>query len=231
MRHHRCVTTPERVAPPVAGLLLAAGAGRRMGGPKALLRHPPDDAGAASGWPEGEPWVARAARILAEGGCSPVLVVLGAAADQALPLLPPGVRAVVAEDWAEGMGASLRRGLAALAALAGEAELAGEADLVGEPGGPVAVLVALVDTPGVTSRVVARVRAAATGPEVLARAAYGGRPGHPVLLGGAHWGPAASLASGDSGARAYLAGRDVATVECGDLGSGDDVDRPVGGGG
>lgn len=225
MRHHRCVTTPERVAPPVAGLLLAAGAGRRMGGPKALLRHPPDDAGAAAGWPEGEPWVARAARILAEGGCSPVLVVLGAAAEQARPLIPPGVRTVVAEDWAEGMGASLRRGLAALAALTGEAALKGE------PGGAVAVLVALVDTPGVTSQVVARVRVAATGPEVLARAAYGGRPGHPVLLGAAHWGPAASLASGDSGARAYLAGRDVATVECGDLGSGDDVDRPVGGGG
>lgn len=209
MRHHRRVTTD----PPVAGLLLAAGAGRRMGTPKALLRHPPDDA-----HPDGEPWVARAARALRDGGCVPVVVVLGAAAEQARPLLPDGVRVVVADDWDEGMGASLRRGLRALLA---------------DPGadGVRAAAVSLVDLPGVTAAVVARLLAAATGPEVLARAGYRGEAGHPVLLGSAHWAAAAAQAAGDAGARGYLAGRDVALVECGDLGSGEDVDRPVGAGG
>jgi CTP:molybdopterin cytidylyltransferase MocA len=213
MRHHRRVTSQER-GPVVAGLLLAAGAGRRMGSPKALLRHPPDDA-----HPDGEPWVARAARALLDGGCSPVLVVLGAAADQVRPLVPPGVRVVVATDWDEGMGASLRRGLTALLDPADGAPAA------------VGVVVSLVDLPGVTAAVVGRLRAAATGPQVLARAAYDGEPGHPVLLGAVHWRAAAEQAAGDAGARGYLAGREVRPVECGDLGSGEDVDRPVGAGG
>ena len=88
----------------VAGLLLAAGAGRRMGMPKALVR---DDAG--------EPWVVRGVRTLREGGCDAVTVVLGAAAAEAAPLLE-GTEAtyVVADDWADGMGASLRTGLSSL---------------------------------------------------------------------------------------------------------------------
>ena len=58
------------------GLLLAAGAGSRMGMPKALVRA--DD---------GEPWLVRGVRTLVEGGCAQVTVVLGASAEEALPLL------------------------------------------------------------------------------------------------------------------------------------------------
>ena len=54
------------------GLLLAAGAGRRMGMPKALVR---DDAG--------EPWLVRGVRALRDGGCDAVTVVLGAGAEEA----------------------------------------------------------------------------------------------------------------------------------------------------
>ena len=62
---------------------------------------------------------------------------------------------------------------------------------------------------------------------MLARAAYGGRPGHPVLLGRAHWPGVRDAAVGDAGARGYLAGRaDVVLVECGDLADPDDVDTP-----
>ena len=183
----------------MAGLLLAAGAGRRMGGPKALLR----DA-------DGTAWVTRAARTLLEAGCAPVLVVVGAAAEEVAALLPPGVDAVRAEDWDEGMGASLRAGLAALA---------------GRPEPAEAVLVALVDTPGVTPEVVARLTALGS-PGVLARAGYAGVPGHPVLIGRAHWDGVAATARGDEGARGYLAGHEVALVECGDLGDGRDVDQP-----
>ena len=86
----------------VAGLLLAAGAGRRMGTPKALLRDERD-----------VPYVDRALGRLLDGGCDLVTVVLGAAADEVRAILDedgwcvdPAVDVVVAEDWAEGMGAS-----------------------------------------------------------------------------------------------------------------------------
>ena len=107
----------QPVAP--AGLLLAAGAGRRMGRPKALVEL------------DGEPLVVRALRTLAEGGAAPVVVVLGARADEVRAVLPAGVRRVEAPDWAEGMGASLRAGLAALEALGAGPDAAPCA-----PGGP-----------------------------------------------------------------------------------------------
>lgn len=159
----------------------------------------------------GEPLVRRAARVLADGGCVPLVVVLGAAADEVEPLLPAGTRAVVAADWAEGMGASLRAGLTAVERL----------DPI-----PDAVLVHLVDLPGVTAAAVARL-GARSGPDALVRAAYDGRPAHPVLLGRAHWPGVRAAATGDAGARGYLAGRpDVDLVECGDLAVPDDVDTP-----
>jgi len=186
----------------VVGLLLAAGAGRRMGGPKALQRG--DD---------GTAWVVRAASALRAGGCDPVRVVLGAGAAEAQRLLtdagPDGeVDVVVASDWSEGMGASLRTGIDGLARLAPDAE---------------AAVVHLVDLPDVGADVVARVASYAA-PTVLARAVYAGPPGHPVLLGRDHWAGVLSAAHGDAGARDYLAGRDVRAVECGDLASGDDID-------
>jgi nicotine blue oxidoreductase len=159
----------------------------------------------------GEPLVRRAVRVLDDGGCAPLVVVLGAAADDVRPLLPAGAHAVVAADWDEGMGASLRAGLAAAERL----------DPV-----PDAVLVHLVDLPGVTAAAVARLAALAE-PAALVRAAYGGLPAHPVLLGRDHWPGVRSAATGDSGARSYLAGHpDLALVECGDLAAPDDVDTP-----
>ncbi|WP_244930026.1 nucleotidyltransferase family protein [Nocardioides sp. W7] len=182
----------------VHGLLLAAGAGSRMGLPKALVV---DGAG--------EPWLARSVDVLHDGGCEQVTVVLGAAVEEAVLLLDGrGADVVVAHDWASGMSASLRAGLASL----------GEVD---------AALVHLVDLPDVTAQVVARVLASGTGPGSLARAAYDGLPGHPVLLGREHWDEAAGTAAGDQGARDYLHAHDVLLVECGDLARGQDVDRPL----
>jgi CTP:molybdopterin cytidylyltransferase MocA len=185
-----------------AGLLLAAGAGRRMGRPKALVEL------------AGEPLVRRALEALRDGGCAQLVVVLGAAAEEVAALVPDGVRVVVAPDWADGMGASLRAGLTALA----------EADVEAPP----AALVHLVDLPGVGAPAIARLAAATAGPEVLARAAYRGVPGHPVLLGRAHWDAVAAAAVGDAGARAYLAGNPaLRLVECADIASPDDVDTPA----
>lgn len=84
----------------MAGLLLAAGGGRRFGRPKALVEF------------DGEPLVRRALRLLAAGGCAPVHVVVGAGADDLPPL--PGAVLVRNPDWYRGMGSSLRLGLASL---------------------------------------------------------------------------------------------------------------------
>jgi hypothetical protein len=46
-----------------------------------------------------------------------------------------------------------------------------------------------------------------------------------VLIGRDHWRGVASAATGDRGARDYLATHDVELVECGDLASGRDVDQ------
>jgi CTP:molybdopterin cytidylyltransferase MocA len=198
------------VAEPVAGLLLAAGAGRRFGGPKALVQL------------DGEPLVLRALRALTAAGCEPVRVVVGASAEQVRALLPDPAQAVEAEDWATGMGASLRAGLASL----DRTDWTDRTDRTEGTGRPTAALVHLVDLPWVGPDVLARVIAHASA-EAVARAAYDGVPGHPVLLGRRWWGEIAGAARGDRGARDWLATRaDLTLVECGDLGSGRDVDRP-----
>lgn len=181
----------------VAGLLLAAGAGRRMGLPKALVRH------------RGRLFVESAAAVLADGGCDPVVVVLGArSADVRAEAALAGYQVVDNPEWPEGMGASVRVGLRALAG-----------------SDAVAAVVLPVDVPGVTPAAVARVIALAE-PDALARASYDGVAGHPVLIGAAHWAGVISSAAGDVGARDYLRAHDVLDVPCGDVATGEDVDRP-----
>lgn len=181
--------------PRVAGLVLAAGAGTRFGGPKGLARA------------DGEPWVARAVRTLRTGGCDPVLVAVGAEADAVSALVPSGAVVLRVADWAEGLSASLRAGLGAWAE--------------GAPAS--ALLIVTVDTPDLPIAAVERMRAHAH-EDALAQAVYRGRPGHPVLIGRRHApGLAASLA-GDRGARPYLVAHAALEVECGDLWSGEDVD-------
>jgi molybdenum cofactor cytidylyltransferase/nicotine blue oxidoreductase len=189
----------------LAGLLLAAGAGRRMGGPKALLRDPDD-----------VPFLGRAIRVLLDGGCDRVTVVLGASADAARALLDASgwsehasLAVTVCEEWEEGMGASLRAGLRAVSGSDAEA-----------------VLVSLVDLPDVGADVLRRVAATGSGAGVLVRATYDGRPGHPVLIGRHHWAGVAATARGDHGAREYFRSHPPTPCECGDLATGRDVDRP-----
>jgi CTP:molybdopterin cytidylyltransferase MocA len=58
----------------------------------------------------------------------------------------------------------------------------------------------------------------------LSRATYGGRPGHPVLIGRDHLEPIMASLTGGSGAKGYLAHHGAHSVECGDLASGQDHD-------
>lgn len=193
-----------RTSGEVVGLVLAAGAGRRMGAPKALVR----DA-------SGTPWVVRTVRVVAAAGLTRVVVVAGAAGDEVEAALAGEAATVVrAEGWAEGMGASLRAGIEHLV---GEESPGAARERVA------AALVCVVDTPGLDAGVVLRVAEGAA-PGALARATYDGVPGHPVLIGRDHFAGVARTARADVGARAYLARHQVRAVECADLADGVDVD-------
>ncbi|KQP54530.1 NTP transferase domain-containing protein [Agreia sp. Leaf283] len=200
---------------PVAGIVLAAGGGIRFGRPKALVESA-----------DGTSWLANAVRSLLAGGCSPVIVVLGAAADEAEALVERSfihngsVHVVRAEDWQTGMAASLRRGLTAARAL--EYEPASES-------APVAVAIVTVDVPSLGPAEVRRLIAPepdAVGRHTLRQAVFSGRPGHPVVIGRDHWEALAESVTGDVGARPYLVAHGVRLVDCSDLGSGVDVDTP-----
>jgi CTP:molybdopterin cytidylyltransferase MocA len=185
-----------------AGILLAAGAGRRMGTPKALLRHV-----------DGRSWLETSLAALVDGGCEPVAVVLGAEADRARQLLPPCVAATVLVNsgWRAGMGSSLRLALEWCMRLEPQVGTA---------------MVMLVDTPGVGAEVVGHLRAQAMAEDVLARATFRGdtEPGHPVLLGRAHWAGIHADCSGDEGARRYFKSLPPRLIDCTAWGSGADVD-------
>ncbi|MFD9283368.1 NTP transferase domain-containing protein [Streptomyces mirabilis] len=183
----------------VAGLLLAAGGGRRLGGrPKALLEH------------RGRPLVEYAVGVLRAAGCTRVHVVLGARADAVRERARlDGCVLVDNPEWEHGMGSSLRAGLGSLAGT-----------------GARAALVSLVDQPGIGPRAVARVLAGYQDDTSLVSAAYDGVRGHPVLFGAAHWAGVAASATGDRGARAYLKEHEAAItlVECGDVAEPYDID-------
>ncbi|MBC9957808.1 NTP transferase domain-containing protein [Yimella sp. cx-51] len=180
---------------PITGIVLAAGQGRRMGTPKALI----SDARGS--------WLTRAVVALRNGGCSPVVVVLGASSDEAARLVQDA-EIVVADDWHEGMSASLRAGLHAC------------------PDDADAALITLVDLPDVDHRVVSRVMdaAGAGARRALVRATFDGTPGHPVVIGRHHWASALDRATGDQGARALFANSPHVRVECADLATGRDID-------
>ncbi|MEU6280178.1 nucleotidyltransferase family protein [Streptomyces sp. NPDC047028] len=183
----------------IAGLLLAAGGGRRLGGrPKALLEH------------RGRLLVEHAVEVLRAAGCGTVHVVLGAQAAEVRERAElDGCVLVDNPAWASGMGSSLRAGLGSLAGT-----------------GVRAALVSLVDQPGIGPAAVSRVLGAFENDSSLVSAAYDGVRGHPVLLGAAHWAGIAATATGDRGARAYLREHAAAVrlVECADAAEPYDID-------
>ncbi|MEV6983156.1 nucleotidyltransferase family protein [Sphaerisporangium sp. NPDC051017] len=183
---------------PCAGLLLAAGAGTRLGTPKALLEF------------QGERLADRGARLLRDGGCRPVIVVLGAAAGRIGGLDDQGVIVVRNPDWATGMGSSLRAGLDAVPPSAG------------------AVVVALADQPLVRAEAVRRLAEARAAGAAVAVATYGGARRNPVMIGAEHFAEVRRLATGDAGARPFLrAHLDLITlVPCDDAGDPADIDTP-----
>lgn len=203
------------VAGIVAGILLAAGGGSRLGRPKALVEF------------DGQTLAERGVATLRDGGAAPVLVVCGA-----VPVAVTGARTVHNPDWATGMGSSLAAGLRALVAGADAADAAAGAEAgvpeapLPDAGVPDAAVIALADQPLVGAGAVRRLIAARRDGASVAVAAYDGRPRNPVLIAREHWPAVLELATGDTGARPFLrAHPDLVTlVECGDTGRPDDID-------
>ena len=172
----------------ICGLVLAAGAGERFGGPKQIAEL------------HGKPLLEHVLAVMEAAPLDRTVVVLGARADEVRAAVPlHGAEVVVAADWDEGMAASLRAGVAALA----DCE---------------AVVVVLGDQPLLSPDAVARVTEAG-GP--AARATYGGVPGHPVLIGRELFDRVRAL-EGDEGAAVLI--RDAIAVPCDGLGRPDDID-------
>jgi CTP:molybdopterin cytidylyltransferase MocA len=181
-----------------AGLVLAAGAASRYGRPKVLERF------------GDRTLLEHACHALAGGGCDPVLVVLGAGADEVRRAVPlPST--VVNPDWRTGMASSLRAGLAGL------------------PPHATAVVVALADQPLVGPEVVRRLVAAGRDGARAAVATYAGRPRNPVLLHRSVFAEVAASVHGDEGARGWLRANPdrVVLVPCDGLGDPLDIDTPA----
>jgi CTP:molybdopterin cytidylyltransferase MocA len=158
----------------VVAVVLAAGEASRYGAPKQREFLP------------------AILRVLEEASVETVVVVQGA-----YPLAAPGAQLVDCPNWADGPGASLRCGLAALGDDVTHA------------------LVVLADGPSLDPRAVDRlVEHRADGP-VVAASYDGTTRSHPVVLARAIWG-----AVPDEGARAL----EPVLVDCADLRPPGDVD-------
>ncbi|MBL0941093.1 MAG: nucleotidyltransferase family protein [Gemmatimonadaceae bacterium] len=207
----------------VAGLLLAAGASRRLGEPKQLLRTV-----------DGEPLVCVMVQRLLDAGCSHVFVVLGANVEQVQLALAPvmdteAMRGIVQciehAGWAEGMGTSIAAGVAALEA-APEAALE-TADIKHALQG---ALIAACDMPSVTSaHLRALIEASASTSFMRPSASVYGAPNGEQIVGIPAVFPSSDFAalrnlSGDRGARALLRETDIPLIA---LAGGDlDLDTP-----
>ncbi|MDP1711343.1 MAG: nucleotidyltransferase family protein [Candidatus Nanopelagicaceae bacterium] len=170
-------------------LVLAAGNGSRMGTPKAKIEI--DD----------ERLVDRAVSMLKEAGCTDVYVVLGAWIGDVA-----GAKVIINENWREGIGSSLRTGLAHISSMPNVES----------------VMISLVDLPGLTAAAAVQILLA---PGEIVVGTFEGKPGHPVKFSRMHWQGIIDSAVGDVGAQRYLSSRsDVVYLELDKWASGKDVD-------
>jgi CTP:molybdopterin cytidylyltransferase MocA len=169
------VTAHQLPEPFISAVVLAAGASTRMGRPKlAIPVH-------------GTPMIRRAAQAALASRCREVIVVLGSDADVYRPLLDGlEVRIVLNPDPGEGMGSSIRTGVAAVSP-----------DAQG-------VVIMLADQPMVTAEAIDRLLdTAAAGPHRFVASAYQGTVGPPAYFHRALFLELLTL-EGDRGARSVI---------------------------
>lgn len=160
----------------IAAVVLAAGASTRMGRPKQLMMH------------DGKPLLTRATDAVRGADLHPVVVVLGAHADEIRPAIGDArdVSIVVNTKWQTGIASSIATGLQAIAH---------------EPWD--GVLLTLGDQPLITARTVQLLVQAFRRGTRLVAASYGGAPGVPAIFGAEHV-PELTRLTGDTGARNWL---------------------------
>ena len=161
----------------VVAIVLAAGEGRRMGGPKALL-------------PAGDgTFLSRACHLFARPGIASVVAVLGAEAERVRTAagIPAEATVAVNQRWREGMLTSVWVGLDAAEALGAEA-----------------VLLHPVDNPFVAPATIDAVVVALVAGAEIAVPSHAGRRGHPAGFARSCW-PALRAAPLAGGARTVLA--------------------------
>jgi nicotine blue oxidoreductase len=234
----------------VAGVLLAAGEGSRLGQPKALILL------------GGQSLARRGIALLRDGGADPVIVVTGAAGAGQLGTGPraPGQDARDQDPSGEDSSGEDNSGEDSSGEDRSGEDSSGEdssgEDSSGEDSSPViavhnpdwstgmgsslrvglaavpchctAAVLALADQPLVGAAAVRRLISAHAAGASVAVACYDGQPRNPVLISREYWPEVAALAAGDTGARPFLrAHRDLVTeIECGDTGRPDDIDTP-----
>ena len=186
--------------------MLAAGRGSRFGGGKLLA---PYRGGLVLEGALAAALAAPVMRVTLTVGCDGPAVTAAAKAYAERSGQADRLRVVGADDWADGMAASLKRGVAALAP-----ETQG-------------AFIFLGDMPRIPASIAPRLAEALGGPVAAAIPMFDGRRGHPVLLG-AELFPAIAGLSGDEGARPIIKrlGQPQAEVEADDDGVLFDVDAP-----
>jgi CTP:molybdopterin cytidylyltransferase MocA len=185
------MTAPERGS--IAAIVLAAGASTRLGQPKQLVEF------------FGERLLERAVRIAGEAGCQPVIVVLGASAQEIRKSLRAepgnGVAFVFNHAWAEGMASSIRAGVGSL-----PPEVAG-------------TVILTCDQPSVTPEHLKSL--IDRDPEATTASAYAGRRGVPAYFPRSVFAELERIV-GENGARSLLAGAATVALEGGEF----DLDTP-----
>lgn len=166
----------ETGSDPIAAVVLAAGASRRLGQPKQLIEF------------AGESLLHRTARIALESGCTAVFVVLGFEADRMRPELDGlPVDTLTNPEWTEGISSSLRCGVAAA-----------------RDYGAKGVLLMVCDQPGLTADHLRHLlhRHRESGSAIVS-SEYGGRSGVPAVFAESMFSELLTV-RGDQGARGVI---------------------------
>ncbi len=191
------------------GVLLAAGAGTRLGMPGGLMRAA-----------DGTPWVVTTVATLRAAGCGPIGVVVGAAAPDVVALLAgEDVTVVPSPEWSEGLSHSVKAGFAWAEQTDAPTALFHMVDRP-EVGPAVLQRVAAAAMTAATSTAAASTAADAAptpGTAALARAGFEGFAGYPVVIGRDHWTSAAAAATGDRSMGPYLKRVPCPLIPCDDL--------------
>ena len=169
----------------IAGIILAAGASRRMGQPKQLLPL------------AGKPMVWHVATAACQSSLDAVFLVTGAGADAvrtAVKELP--LTCIQNENWEAGQSGSVTTGLK---------ELAPDTK---------AVMFLLADQPLITPELIdALINAYHRSTQSIICPCHAGQRGNPVLFGYREWKSSLCQLSGDQGARQIIAGHPEALLQ------------------